>query len=686
MSTFFEEVFLLDYDDETLSFRKRYATPLTLEVIDESDKLLIRSKLQDEQQQQMNGHMKNGENGNGNITDSNGSGQQQPSFSVEIYKDTPCSEFAKGGFRHIYDTAKANYTEADIVRFAKLVNDFKLGRKESIFSLRTDEASATQYFQFYGYLSQQQNMMQDYIRTSTYQRAILSNADDFRGKVVLDVGAGSGILSFFAVQAGARKVYAVEASSMAKHAESLVASNKLADRITVIAGKIEEISLPEQVDIIISEPMGYMLFNERMLETYLHAKKWLAPNGNMFPTRGDLHVAPFSDAQLYTEQLTKANFWFQQNFHGVDLTALRDAALKEYFYQPVVDTFDIRICIAKSNKHTVDFLQAHENDLHTIEIPLKFSVTQTDEIHGLAFWFDVAFFGSQQAVWLSTSPTQPLTHWYQVRCLIDKPLFVQRGNTVTGRVVLVSNRRQSYNVNIELAVEDAVAGPGSPAAYASNTLDLKNPYFRYTGQPIQPPPGCNTTSPSEDYWATLDTSAVVGGVGSSSAPCNGQQPQQQQQQQQQQLTAAQAAAAAAVVVQNGNASQLILNGGGIVGGNGLSIGLPNGLPVAALNTGPQGLSQPGQPDGGTGGRSGLGRVLTTGGGGYGSAVPMAGGHVVAGGGQGGSLFGQPGPSGSNNGSVVNNINNMNFPVNQSLMIGDYAAAVGGQTIPPFKPM
>lgn len=72
-----------------------------------------------------------------------------------------------------------------------------------------------QYFQFYGYLSQQQNMMQDYIRTSTYQRAILGNLSDFKDKVVLDVGAGSGILSFFAIQAGAKKVYAVEASNMA---------------------------------------------------------------------------------------------------------------------------------------------------------------------------------------------------------------------------------------------------------------------------------------------------------------------------------------------------------------------------------------------------------------------------------------------------------------------------------------
>lgn len=62
-------------------------------------------------------------------------------------------------------------------------------------------------------------MLQDFVRTSTYQRAVLSNSDDFRDKTVLDVGAGSGILSFFAVQAGARRVYAVEASSMAQHAE-----------------------------------------------------------------------------------------------------------------------------------------------------------------------------------------------------------------------------------------------------------------------------------------------------------------------------------------------------------------------------------------------------------------------------------------------------------------------------------
>lgn len=390
--------------------------------------------------------------------------------------------------------------ESDFRIFHVAVTKAKSSKSASVFSVRTDDSSAMQYFQFYGYLSQQQNMLQDFVRTHTYQRAILGNIDDFRDKVVLDVGAGSGILSFFAVQAGAKKVFAVEASNMAHYAFSLVDANNLSDKIKVIAGKIEEIELPEKVNVIISEPMGYMLFNERMLETYLHAKKWLLPGGKMYPSRGDLHIAPFTDDALYMEQYNKANFWYQTCFHGVDLSSMRLAAMKEYFRQPIVDTFDIRICLSKSVRHIVDFSEAHENDLHTIDIPLEFHILENGTCHGLAFWFDVAFSGCSQVIWLSTGPTEPLTHWYQVRCLLEEPLFVKQGQLLMGRVLLVANKRQSYDVTIELHVEGTTTK-------SQNTLDLKNPYFRYTGAPVAPPPQVNITSPSENYWNQIDAQA-----------------------------------------------------------------------------------------------------------------------------------------------------------------------------------
>ena len=59
------------------------------------------------------------------------------------------------------------------------------------------------------------------MRTGTYQRAMLNNRVDFTDKVVMDVGTGTGILAFFAVQAGAKKVYAVEASDVADHAQKV---------------------------------------------------------------------------------------------------------------------------------------------------------------------------------------------------------------------------------------------------------------------------------------------------------------------------------------------------------------------------------------------------------------------------------------------------------------------------------
>lgn len=86
-------------------------------------------------------------------------------------------------------------------------------------------------------------MLQDTVRTSTYRSSILLNGpNSFKDKLVMDVGSGSGILSYFAVQAGAKKVFAVEASGMAKKMEKLVKAadqgknSFLKDKIQVVNG------------------------------------------------------------------------------------------------------------------------------------------------------------------------------------------------------------------------------------------------------------------------------------------------------------------------------------------------------------------------------------------------------------------------------------------------------------------
>lgn len=60
-----------------------------------------------------------------------------------------------------------------------------------------------------------------------------------------------------------------------------------------------------------------------------------------------------------------------------------------------------------------------------------------------------------------------------------------------------ANMKQSYDVTIECRLMGT-------SVFAKNTLDLKNPYFRYTGVQPQPPPGESSTSPSENYWSQVD--------------------------------------------------------------------------------------------------------------------------------------------------------------------------------------
>jgi hypothetical protein len=98
--------------------------------------------------------------------------------------------------------------------------------------------------------------------------------------------------SFLPPQAGARVVYAVEASGAARWAAALAAANpELGSRVRVLRGRVEEIRLPEQVDVLVSEPMGTLLLNERMVESYVYARDaFLKPGGRMYPVSGEQDV------------------------------------------------------------------------------------------------------------------------------------------------------------------------------------------------------------------------------------------------------------------------------------------------------------------------------------------------------------------------------------------------------------
>merc|ERR1719244_2501228 len=191
------------------------------------------------------------------------------------------------------------------------------------------------YFDSYAHFGIHEEMLKDEVRTMTYRNSMYHNKHLFRGKVVLDVGCGTGILSMFAAKAGAKKVIGIECSSIVDHARNIVKANHLDDVITLVKGKVEEVELPDgidKVDIIISEWMGYCLFYESMLDTVLHARdKWLAPGGLMFPDRATLYITAIEDRQYKDD---KINWW--DDVYGFDMSCIKKVALQE----PLVDVVD----------------------------------------------------------------------------------------------------------------------------------------------------------------------------------------------------------------------------------------------------------------------------------------------------------------------------------------------------------
>jgi histone-arginine methyltransferase CARM1 len=254
----------------------------------------------------------------------------------------------------------------------------------------------------------------------------------------------------FAAQAGAKKVFAIEGTTAADYARNLVKHSGYGDRIEVIQGRLEQVELNEKVDVIISEPWGFFLFHERMIEAFVVARdKFLRPGGRMYPSSATLYLAPFSDGELYDWRCQKVAFWHNKNFHGVDLSSLADTAYRELFEMPALGDFSPKFLVSSAKGFEFDFLTLPLDALGEMTLPFSFEVQKDELVHGLAGWFDVAFAGSARRVVLSTSPYEPCTHWAQMRFLFRRPIEMRAGQRLEGQLLMRANPQSSYDMILD---------------------------------------------------------------------------------------------------------------------------------------------------------------------------------------------------------------------------------------------
>ena len=270
-------------------------------------------------------------------------------------------------------------------------------------------------------------MIRDRVRTEAFRRAIDSVVRP--GDIVLDVGAGSGILSVFAARAGAARVYAVERTPIAALAEQLAAANDVADTVTVIHGDVIDIELPEPVDVIVSEWLGGFGIDEGMLAPVIAARdRWLKPGGVMIP-----HTVTAWTALVHDRYLADMIEFLREDPFGLKLEVLVEDTVNEIIYSGTfrhLAADDVRSEPGRLWTTNADRIRLEQAQApHEAEMLL--SVHDHGTANALALWFSAELAAS---ISLSVGPGDPPTHWGMTTAPLRSPVQLTPGMVVRARV------------------------------------------------------------------------------------------------------------------------------------------------------------------------------------------------------------------------------------------------------------
>jgi type I protein arginine methyltransferase len=303
------------------------------------------------------------------------------------------------------------------------------------------------YFDSYSSPTVHEEILQDKPHIKAFKDAIFRNKYLFSNKTVLDLGCGTGLLSFFAAKAGAKHVYAVDNAHIISSAAQ-IASHNVLPNITFLQGTIETVTLPvSSVDIIISDWMGHFLLYENMLESLIYARnKYLAPGGVILPDKARIIVAAIEDAKYKDE-----TFEFWNDVYGIDMAVMRRKSMAE----AQVDEVPAESIISTSCPvYCVDLNCVQMEDVGFVN-SYTIQFTRKEFMHGLVAWFEVEFAQCHRPIVINTSPREEVTRWKQTVFYLESSQPVDVGEIMRGTVAvkLRDQCRRELDVKISCNIE-----------------------------------------------------------------------------------------------------------------------------------------------------------------------------------------------------------------------------------------
>lgn len=260
-------------------------------------------------------------------------------------------------------------------------------------------------------------LLADQVCQDLYRKAIFQTVR--KGDVVLDLGTGTGIHALFACQAGAKRVYAIESETVIEIAKTVARDNGYADRITFVYGRSEAVTLPEKVDVIITNT-GFIGCMKSLPDA---CARFLKPGGRVIPDSAALSFVPAAAQQYYDDTIatwTKSRYGLKFDAflpYAANYPHVSHFTGKEFLAEPVeVSPIDFTKPIPAAYRWRVDF-----------------DLERSGALGGLLAWYT---FHLADGITMSARPPLQLSPklWYQPFLPVSAPRKLRKGAHVSAEL------------------------------------------------------------------------------------------------------------------------------------------------------------------------------------------------------------------------------------------------------------
>jgi SAM-dependent methyltransferase len=258
-------------------------------------------------------------------------------------------------------------------------------------------------------------MLADRIRHDAF-RAALAHAIRPGHSTVADIGAGTGVLAFFARELGAREVWLYDPGAALGLAEVVAARNSI-DGLHFVAARSLDVHEPPRADVVVAEVLGNFAYEEDVLETLRDAQRFLAPGGTLIPHSIVQWAAPVTSDRFERDLAS-----WRHVGHGLDWSDA-ERMTRNNMYVYAVEPADL-LAAPPAAWDSLDFTGAIDSRRAGT---VSWRLTAPATIFGFALWWDCLL---APGTTLSTSPFGPRTHWDQIYLPLLEPLAATPGDEI----------------------------------------------------------------------------------------------------------------------------------------------------------------------------------------------------------------------------------------------------------------